>query len=157
MNLVLYDLIVNRPDPGCWSRLFSLLLFLATRFRKISGNLSENSSCSLKEIRIWKPGSSHVDDDSQGQTKGGHSNRSYGVEERLVFVAGERKIPFAICSIIPSQKASTLNAKSSGHRYNNVMHVVCVLIKNKDKLAITIRLNLIYLQNDNHWLFLFAS
>ena len=113
--------------------------FLATRFRKISGNPSENSSCSLKEIRIWKPGSSHIDDDSQGQTKG-HSNRSYGVEERLVFVAGERKIPFAICSIIPSQKAST-NAKSS-HRY--MMHVVCVLVGNKDMLAITIRFNVIY-------------
>ena len=108
--------------------------FLATRFRKISGNLSENSSCSLKEIRIWKPGSSHIDDDSQGQTKG-HSNRSYGVEERLVFVAGERKIPFAICSIIPSQKAST-HAKSS-NRYS--MHVLCFLVDHKSRLAITTR------------------
>ena len=62
------------------------------------------------------------------------------MEERLVFVAGERKIPFAICSIIPSQKAST-NAKSS-HRY--MMHVVCVLVENKDMLAITIRFNVIY-------------
>ena len=94
------------------------LPFLATRLRKISGNLSENSSCSLKEIRIWRPGSSQIDEDnplkSPYNVNQGH-NRGYGVDERLVFVAGERKSPFSICSIIPSQKASS-NPKSSNHR-----------------------------------------
>ena len=134
--MVFYNLFLIGQTEMLIMFVFSLF-FLATRFRKISGNLSENSSCSLKEIRIWKPGSSHIDDDSQGQAKG-HSNRSYGVEERLVFVAGERKIPFAICSIIPSQKAST-NSKTS-HRY---MHVVRVLVENKDMLAITTRFKVI--------------
>ena len=93
--------------------------FLATRLRKISGNLSENSSCSLKEIRVWKPGSSNIDEDNLGRpypTPGSHGHtRGYGVEERLVFVAGESKSPFAICSIIPSQKASS-NTKTSTFR-----------------------------------------
>ena len=97
------------------------MIISATRFRKISGNLSENSSCSLKEIRIWKPGSSNIDEDNfgRGNLTGagihGH-NRGYGVEERLVFVAGESKSPFAICSVIPSQKASS-NPKTSTFRY----------------------------------------
>ena len=97
-------------------------MVLATRLRKISGNLSENSSCSLKEIRIWRPGSSQIDEDNQVKNYGsgghGHSRSGgYGVEERLVFVAGERKSPFAICSIIPSQKASS-NQKGSTFRYS---------------------------------------
>ena len=61
------------------------------------------------------------------------------MEERLVFVAGERKIPFAICSIIPSQKAST-HAKSS-NRY--ILHVLCFLVKNKSRLAIAIKFKVI--------------
>ena len=93
-----------------------VIIYTATRLRKISGNLSENSSsCSLKEIRVWKPGSSQIDE-GKGYSSGSHGpNRGYGVEERLVFVAGERKSPFSICSIIPSQKASS-NAKSSTFR-----------------------------------------
>ena len=92
-------------------------MVLATRLRKISGNVSENSSCSLKEIRIWKPGSSHIDEDNQVKSYGSHGRSGgYGVEERLVFVSGERKSPFAICSIIPSQKASS-NQKASTFRY----------------------------------------
>ena len=100
------------------------LYFTATRFRKISGNPSENSSGSMKEIRIWKPGTSHAADDDNQVNKsylssyhgGSGSTRGYGVEERLVFVAGDRKIPFAICSVIPSQKSSAVT--KSSHRYD---------------------------------------
>ena len=81
--------------------------------------MSESSSCSVKEIRIWKPGGpNNIDEDNQvkgGYSSGGHG-RGYGVEERLVFVAGEGKSPFSICSIIRSQKASSTNPKTSAFR-----------------------------------------
>lgn len=76
---------------------------LATRLRKISGNLSENSSCSLKEIRFFRTHQSSGEE--EGQAIRNYQAQS-NTEDRLVFVEGEKKMPFAICSVLPSLKAS---------------------------------------------------
>jgi len=87
---------------------------LATRLRKISGNYSDNtSSCSLREIRFFK--APH----SKATSSGGHQDiknytHSGGSNERLVFVTGERRVPFSVSSVIPLGKSSY----KSGRRHS---------------------------------------
>lgn len=66
------------------------------RFRKVSGTCSENSSSSVKEIRFLT---------SFSATGDVHSDkRQLTGDERLVFVSSQKKVPFAVCSILPYQK-----------------------------------------------------
>jgi len=90
---------------------------LATRLRKISGNFSDNSSCSLREIRFFRaPHSLNTADDqvnSSAATASSVKNYSHSgaASERLVFVSGERRVPFTVFSIIPLCKSTY-----KGHR-----------------------------------------
>ena len=72
----------------------STLYFSATRLRKISGNFSDNSSCSLREIRYFRAPHSlnTADDQVNSSTASSVKNYSHSgaASERLVFVSGER-------------------------------------------------------------------
>ena len=70
-----------------------MLCVSGARLRKISGNVSDNSSCSLKEIRY---------------ARGGEDDRS--ADERIVYVSSEKKVPFAIFSVIPFHKSGGARA-----------------------------------------------
>lgn len=74
---------------------------VGSRLRQISGNLSENSSSSMKEIRYWRG-------DEERQT----SKRS---DDRFVFVSAGNMVPFAVSSVISFGKSGP---KSSTHRYS---------------------------------------
>eukprot|EP00095_Tigriopus_kingsejongensis_P006424 maker-scaffold469_size162558-snap-gene-0.29 protein:Tk06424 transcript:maker-scaffold469_size162558-snap-gene-0.29-mRNA-1 annotation:"cdk5 and abl1 enzyme substrate 1 isoform x2" len=65
---------------------------LGARLRKISGNLSENSSTSNRDVRLFRS-----DDDKPC------------ANERLLLVSPERKTPFAVVSIIPYNKSRPPN------------------------------------------------
>jgi len=99
-------------------------LTLATRLRKISGNLSENSSCSLKEIRFFRAPHSTAaaaagnvtsaaanNEDlpplSSASHGGGIKGYSQHTNERLVFVTGDRRTPFSVSSVVPINKLSS--------------------------------------------------
>lgn len=65
--------------------------------------MSENSSSSLKEIRYFK-----------GEDGGcGGSGQVCGEQERLVLVTAEKRVPFAVYSVIPFHKS----AAAKVHRY----------------------------------------
>lgn len=66
------------------------------RLRKISGNYnSESSSLSAREVRYCRA------DEACNATAGGR-------EERIVLVTPERKVPFAVMSVIPFSKGNRL-------------------------------------------------
>ena len=71
-------------------------VYVGLRMRKISGNISDNSSCSLKEIRYIRP----------------EDEKTIG-EERLLFVSTDNKVPFAVFSVLPFHKSSRI-----ANRYN---------------------------------------
>ena len=93
---------------------------LGARLRKISGNASEGAtssagSHSLREIRYLRAGLG-VDladgGDWRGSSSGGGGGGGGG-EERVVFVSAEKKVPFAIGSVLPFSKSS----KNPHHRW----------------------------------------
>jgi len=98
---------------------------LATRLRKISGNYSDNtSSCSLREIRFFKAphstaAATHWATSSVGVTDERNAacvkSYAHSGDRRLVFVTGERRVPFSVSSVIPLSKSSY-----KGHRRHSV-------------------------------------
>ena len=81
---------------GAYLLVYNPLYFSATRLRKISGNFSDNSSCSLREIRFFRaPHSLNTADDQLNSSAANASSvknysHSGAASERLVFVSGER-------------------------------------------------------------------
>uniref|UniRef100_A0A0K2U8D2 CDK5 and ABL1 enzyme substrate 1like [Acyrthosiphon pisum] n=1 Tax=Lepeophtheirus salmonis TaxID=72036 RepID=A0A0K2U8D2_LEPSM len=93
---------ITKSDAGSvitGSSCESLILpnILGSRFRKISGNISESSTTINKEIKIFRPR-----DDSPEM-------RGF-FEDRMVVVEREKKVPIAIFSTIAFQRSLTSRA-----------------------------------------------
>lgn len=104
---------------------------LGARLRKISGNASEGAtssagSHSLREIRYLRAGlGADLGDggDWRGSSSGGGGGGGGG-EERVVFVSAEKKVPFAIGSVLPFSKSS----KNPHHRWVDGFLTSCSLV-----------------------------
>ncbi len=104
---------------------------LGARLRKISGNASEGAtssagSHSLREIRYLRAGlGADLGDggDWRGSSSGGGGGGGGG-EERVVFVSAEKKVPFAIGSVLSFSKSS----KNPHHRWVDGFLTSCSLV-----------------------------
>ncbi|XP_040567849.1 uncharacterized protein [Lepeophtheirus salmonis] len=101
---------ITKSDAGSvitGSSCESLILpnILGSRFRKISGNISESSTTINKEIKIFRPR-----DDSPEM-------RGF-FEDRMVVVEREKKVPIAIFSTIAFQRSLTSRATNYYRRHS---------------------------------------
>ncbi len=77
--------------------------FIGSRLRKISGNISEGTSSTGSDVRFLRMrsgGGGGMDEDKAS------SSYAAAVDDRVVFVSAERKVPFAIGSVIIFAKGS---------------------------------------------------